>query len=75
MTIKVNLLPTERKKIAFDPLAGILVVLCIACAVGCVFFGQSLQTQINDQENEISKTQAKIKEIEQQNQAAEQEEA
>ncbi|MDO5296101.1 MAG: hypothetical protein Q4F00_05570 [bacterium] len=65
MTIKVNLLPTERKKIAFDPLAGILVVLCIACAVGCVFFGQSLQTQINDQENEISKTQAKIKEIEQ----------
>ena len=65
MTIKVNLLPTERKKIAFDPLVGFLVVIWILCAVGFALYGAKIQSDIEKKEEEIAKTESEIKQIEQ----------
>lgn len=65
MTIKVNLLPTERKKVTFDPLVGFLVVVWILCAVGFALYGAKIQSEIEKKEAEISKTESEIKQIEQ----------
>lgn len=65
MTIKVNLLPTERKKITFDPILWVLLIIILAFTGGCVWYGQTLQTKIESKQQEIADTQNKIKEIEQ----------
>lgn len=65
MTIKVNLLPTERKRITFDPLLGFLMVVVFLCTVGFVLYGSMLQSDIEKKEEEISNTEHEIKQIEQ----------
>ena len=65
MTIKVNLLPTERKRVTFDPLLAFLVVVVILCTVGFVLYGSMLQGEIESKEAEIAKREGEIKQIEQ----------
>ena len=65
MTIKVNLLPTERKRFTFDPLLGFLVLIVIVCSVGCVVYGSGLQKDINQAKNDVVKVENDIKSIEQ----------
>ena len=48
MTIKVNLLPTERKRFTFDPLVAVLFVLVCAALVGCVMHGSNLQSKVDE---------------------------
>ena len=64
MTIKVDLLPTERKRFTFDPMMGFLLVIIILCTVGFVIYGAQLQKGIEDQKAEVAKVEAKIKDIE-----------
>ena len=45
MTIKVNLLPTERKRFTFDPLVAVLVVLVCAALFACAMYSSSLQSE------------------------------
>lgn len=65
MTIKVNLLPTERKRFTFDPLLGFLMVIVILCSVGFVLYGSQLQKNIEAKKGEVSKVENDIKQIEQ----------
>ena len=65
MTIKVNLLTTERKKITFDPVLWFLLALVLLCTVGFVLYGLRLQSEIENKEAEISRTEQEIKQIEQ----------
>lgn len=66
MTIKVNLLPTERKRFTFDPLVAVLVVLVCAALFACAMYSTSLESQ--KQEKEAYQQQVK-QEIEKVNQS------
>jgi Tfp pilus assembly protein PilN len=65
MTIKVNLLPTERKRLTFDPLTFLLVVLVIGCTIGFVFYGYSLQKKIGDKKVAVADIDNQIQQLEQ----------
>lgn len=65
MTIKVNLLPTERKRFTFDPMIAILFVLVCLCLVGFVVFGIQLQEKIDASRAKVAGVEDEIKKIEQ----------
>jgi Tfp pilus assembly protein PilN len=65
MTIKVNLLPTERKRFTFDPLVAVLFVLVCAVLVVCMWYGSSLKSQVDDAKQQISALEDEIKKTEQ----------
>lgn len=65
MTIKVNLLPTERKRFTFDPLVAVLFVLVCAALVGCVMHGSNLQSKVNERLAKIAQLEEEIKKTEQ----------
>lgn len=46
MAIKVDLLPTERKKFGFDPLLAILVLLIVVCVVVFHYVGQIYEKNV-----------------------------
>ena len=64
MTIKVDLLPTERKRFTFDPMLGFLAVIVIICTVGFVIYGSKLQSNIETEKQEVVGIEAEIKDIE-----------
>lgn len=65
MTIKVNLLPTERKRFTFDPLVAVLFVLVCAALVGCIMYGSKLQSEVDKGTSEIARLNDEIKKTEQ----------
>jgi len=64
MTIKVDLLPTERKRFTFDPMMGFLLVIIIICTVGFVIYGSKLQNSIETEKAGVAEIEAEIKTIE-----------
>lgn len=60
MTIKVNLLPTERKKMTFDPAFWFLLVIVLLCTGGFVVIGVNLGKQIEETNNQIKAADAQI---------------
>ncbi len=64
MTIKVDLLPTEKKSFAIDPALIFMVLLIIASAFGCVYVTNWYDGQIEAKEQEIEAVNQKIKEVE-----------
>ncbi|MCD6309369.1 MAG: PilN domain-containing protein [Candidatus Eremiobacteraeota bacterium] len=64
MTIKVDLLPTERKRIGFDPVMGILLLVVVVFAVAFWVYGTHLKTNIEKKKQEIVEYDNKIKDME-----------
>ncbi len=55
MAIKVDLLPTERKKFGFDPVIAILIVLIALAVVVFYYFGVKLEKDIADKRAQITR--------------------
>ncbi|MDQ7822110.1 MAG: PilN domain-containing protein [Candidatus Eremiobacteraeota bacterium] len=66
MAIKVDLLPTERKKFGFDPVIAIMIVLIAASVVVFYYFGVKLEKDIEDKRKDISKVEQDIQSLQQQ---------
>lgn len=64
MTIKVDLLPTERRGFRLDPMIIVLFMLVVLSTVGFAFYGQNLTQQIEAEKKKIDKVKAEIKENE-----------
>jgi Tfp pilus assembly protein PilN len=64
MTIKVDLLPTEKKQFGIDPAMILMFLLIIGSAVAMLLYSNSLTAQIEEQRAEIEKINAEIKQIE-----------
>ena len=65
MTIKVNLLPTERKRFTFDPLVAVLFVCVCVALVGCIVYGSSLKRQVDEKQAQIDHLKDEISKTEQ----------
>jgi Tfp pilus assembly protein PilN len=63
MAIKVDLLPTERKKFGFDPVIAILIVLIAASVVVFYYVGVKFDADIEAKKGEIAKIEANIQDI------------
>ena len=63
MAIKVDLLPTERKKFGFDPVIAILIVLIAASVVVFYYVGVKFEADIQAKKDEIGKIEANIQDI------------
>ena len=63
MAIKVDLLPTERKKFGFDPVIAILIVLIAASVVVFYYVGVKFEADIETKKTEIAKIEADIQDI------------
>lgn len=66
MAIKVDLLPTERKKFGFDPVIAILVVLIAVAVVVFYYFGVKLEKDISDKRSAITAVEQEIQSLQQQ---------
>ncbi len=64
MTIKVDLLPTEKKSFGIDPAMIVMFMLIIGAAVAMLLYSQSLDTKIENKKAEIEKVNQEIKQIE-----------
>lgn len=64
MTIKVDLLPTEKKQFGIDPAMILMFMLIIGAAVAMLLYSNSLTSQIEAQKAEIEKINQDIKQIE-----------
>ena len=64
MTIKVDLLPTEKKQFGIDPAMILMFMLIIGSAVAMLLYSNSLTSQIEGQKAEIEKINQDIKQIE-----------
>ena len=64
MTIKVDLLPTEKKQFGIDPAMILMFMLIIGAAVAMLLYSNSLTSQIEAQKAEIEKINQEIKQIE-----------
>ncbi|MDQ7825787.1 MAG: PilN domain-containing protein [Candidatus Eremiobacteraeota bacterium] len=60
MAIKVDLLPTERKKFGFDPVIAIMIVLIAASVVVFYYFGIKLDKDIEVKRQEITRVEQDI---------------
>jgi len=63
MTIKVDLLPTERKKFGFDVVWAFLFLLVALCIVAFYFFGVDLENKIKKYDELIGVQEKQIQEI------------
>jgi Tfp pilus assembly protein PilN len=63
MTIKVDLLPTEKKRFGIDPVWIFLVLVIILFTVGFFVYGKSLETAINNKEQEVKKVETEINDL------------
>ncbi len=61
MAIKVDLLPTERKKFGFDIIIALIAVLLVVAGLGFYFYGESLKNQITTQQDKLAQIQNEIK--------------
>lgn len=66
MAIKVDLLPTERKKFGFDPVIAILIVIIAASVVLFYYYGVKLEKEIDDKRKDITKVEQEIQSLQQQ---------
>lgn len=67
MTIKgVDLLPTEKRKIGFDPMFIVMLVLIGVAVLICMNIGKSYQKKITEVETQIAEVEKKIKDTENQ---------
>ena len=64
MTIKVDLLPTEKKSFGIDPAMIVMFLLIIGAAAAMLLYSQSLNSQIEEQETRIEEINQQIKQIE-----------
>ncbi len=64
MTIKVDLLPTEKKSFGIDPAMILMFMLIIGAAVAMLLYSQSLTSQIDAKTAEIETVNQEIKQIE-----------
>lgn len=64
MTIKVDLLPTEKKQFGIDPAMILMFILIIAAVAGMFLYSNSLANQIKNKQAEIEKIDQDIKQIE-----------
>ena len=64
MTIKVDLLPTEKKQFGIDPAMIVMFMLIIGSAVAMLLYSNSLTSKIEAQKAEIEKVNQEIKQIE-----------
>lgn len=66
MTIKVDLLPTEKKQFGIDPAMIVMFLLIVAAGVAMLFRTQNLASQIEDQKAQIEQINQEIKQVESQ---------
>lgn len=64
MTIKVDLLPTEKKSFGIDPAMIVMFVLIIGFAIAFLVYSNSLSATIEAKTKEIEKINQEIKQIE-----------
>jgi Tfp pilus assembly protein PilN len=64
MTIKVDLLPSEKRGFRLDPMVIILVCLIALCWLGFSFYGQNLTARIDVANKKVDAVKAEIKENE-----------
>lgn len=64
MTIKVDLLPTEKKSFGIDPAMIVMFLLIIGAAAAMLLYSQSLNSQIEAEEQRIEQINQEIKQIE-----------
>lgn len=64
MTIKVDLLPTEKKQFGIDPAMILMFMLIIGSAVAMLLYSNSLTSKIDAQKEEIETINQEIKQIE-----------
>lgn len=64
MTIKVDLLPTEKKQFGIDPAMIVMFMLIIGAAVAMLLYSNSLTSKIDAQKQEIEEINQQIKQIE-----------
>ncbi len=64
MTIKVDLLPTEKKQFGIDPAMILMFMLIIGSAVAMLLYSNSLTSKIEGQKEEIEAINQEIKQIE-----------
>ncbi len=64
MTIKVDLLPTERKGFGIDPMMIVLLIVIIGASVCFMFYSQKLQGDIDDINTQIADVEKQIKQYE-----------
>lgn len=64
MTIKVDLLPTEKKSFGIDPAMIVMFLLIIGAAALMLLYSQKLNTAIANEEQRIEEINAEIKQIE-----------
>lgn len=64
MTIKVDLLPTEKKSFGIDPAMIVMFLLIVGAAAAMMLYSQSLKSKIEAEEQKIEAINAEIKQIE-----------
>lgn len=64
MTIKVDLLPTEKKSFGIDPAMIVMFLLIIGAAAAMLLYSQSLNTKIEAENARIEQINQEIKQIE-----------
>ena len=64
MTIKVDLLPTERKGFGIDPMMIVLLIVIIGATVCMMSYSQKLQGDIDKKNQEIAEVEKQIKQYE-----------
>lgn len=73
MTIKVDLLPTEKPGFQFDPLVLVLFVFVVASSGVCWYYGQTVEQEIKVIDEKRVVVESKIKELETSKKAIEKE--
>jgi len=68
MAIKVDLLPTERKKFGFDIVIALMVLLVVGAFVGCYWYTTKLEDDLKQVKDQVA---AKTAELEKEKQGTE----
>lgn len=63
MTIKVDLLPTEKKSLGIDPAMIVMFMLIVGAAVACMLYSKSLTSTIDSKKETIEAINAEINQI------------
>ncbi|MCE7870133.1 hypothetical protein DYH09_07115 [bacterium CPR1] len=64
MTIKVDLLPTEKKRFGLDPLVIVLFLFVVLATVAMFMWSKNLENQISQKRNAIAEVEKQIKDLE-----------
>jgi Tfp pilus assembly protein PilN len=64
MTIKVDLLPTEKKRFGLDPLVIVLFLFVVLATVAMFMWSKKLENEISIKRNQIAEVEKQIKDLE-----------